>query len=48
MRPGFGRGVLRAGRLVAEGTPAGLVQASGEANLARAFLSLLRAGEAVG
>lgn len=34
-------GVLRDGRLVAEGTPAGLVAESGEANLARAFLRLL-------
>jgi sodium transport system ATP-binding protein len=41
-------GVLRGGRLVAEGTPASLVDASGEANLARAFLSILRGGEGVG
>ena len=36
-------GVLRGGRLVAEGTPEELVTSSGEANLARAFLRLLQA-----
>ena len=41
-------GVLRRGRLVAEGTPEELVQASGEANLARAFLRLLTEPEEVG
>lgn len=35
-------GVLRAGQLVAEGTPADLVTRTGQENLARAFLSLVR------
>ena len=35
-------GVLRRGALVAEDTPAGLVDRSGEPNLARAFLALVR------
>ena len=34
-------GVLSAGRLVAEGTPAALMQETGETSLARAFLSLV-------
>ena len=34
-------GVLSAGRLVAEGTPAALIQETGEPSLARAFLSLV-------
>jgi len=40
-------GVLRGGELVAEGSPASVVADTGEANLARAFLSLIRepAGE---
>lgn len=38
-------GVLRGGTLVAEGTPAGLVAQTGESNLARAFLSLVREAE---
>jgi sodium transport system ATP-binding protein len=36
-------GVLSRGELVAEGTPAALVASTGEANLARAFLALVRA-----
>lgn len=35
-------GVLRSGALVAEGTPAGLVAETGQENLARAFLALVR------
>lgn len=35
-------GVLRAGNLVAEGTPADLVTRTGQENLARAFLALVR------
>lgn len=38
-------GVLRGGRLVAEGTPGDVVADTGEANLARAFLSLVQATE---
>lgn len=34
-------GVLNAGRLVAEGTPASLIEQTGEPSLARAFLSLV-------
>ena len=34
-------GVLSAGRLVAEGTPASLIAQTGQASLARAFLSLV-------
>ncbi len=37
-------GVLREGLLVAEGTPSDVVASTGEPNLARAFLSLVRAG----
>lgn len=40
-------GVLSGGRLVAEGTPAALIEATGEGNLARAFLSLVRGGTPV-
>ena len=45
-------GVLSGGRLVAEGTPASLIERTGERNLARAFLALVRGdgesgGEAV-
>jgi sodium transport system ATP-binding protein len=35
-------GVLSGGRLVAEGTPASLIARTGERNLARAFLALVR------
>jgi sodium transport system ATP-binding protein len=35
-------GVLSGGRLVAEGTPASLIETTGESNLARAFLALVR------
>jgi len=35
-------GVLRGGELVAEGSPASVVASTGEPNLARAFLSLIR------
>ena len=35
-------GVLSCGRLVAEGTPASLIERTGERNLARAFLALVR------
>jgi ABC-type Na+ transport system ATPase subunit NatA len=35
-------GVLSGGRLVAEGTPASLIEMTGERNLARAFLALVR------
>ena len=38
-------GVLRGGLLVAEGTPGDVVADTGEPNLARAFLSLVRATE---
>lgn len=38
-------GVLRAGTLVAEGSPAGVVADTGEASLARAFLSLVQVPE---
>ena len=45
-------GVLSGGRLVAEGTPASLIERTGERNLARAFLALVQGdggseGEAV-
>ena len=35
-------GVLSGGRLVAEGTPASLIEKTGERNLARAFLALVQ------
>ena len=35
-------GVLNGGRLVAEGTPASLIERTGEPNLARAFLALVQ------
>ncbi|MGB1657395.1 MAG: ATP-binding cassette domain-containing protein, partial [Longimicrobiales bacterium] len=38
-------GVLRAGRLVAEGSPQSVVADTGEASLARAFLSLVQQPE---
>ena len=38
-------GVLRGGRLVAEGTPASLIESTGEGNLARAFLALVQEGD---
>jgi ABC-type Na+ transport system ATPase subunit NatA len=34
-------GVLRRGELVAEGTPADIVERTGQPNLARAFLALV-------
>ena len=37
-------GVLSGGRLVAEGTPASLIERTGEPNLARAFLALVQEG----
>jgi sodium transport system ATP-binding protein len=39
-------GILSRGELVAEGTPAEIVARTGEANLARAFLALVTAGDA--
>ena len=41
-------GVLSGGRLVAEGTPSSLIERTGESNLARAFLALVRGDGADG